>query len=338
MTKVSKQPKEIRPETETRKKSVPLKEQVPVHEEQQRGSIIYPLQYNLCNTANKYYDLWLHWHNEFELIHIISGEYNLFMDNHEIHMKKDDFCLIPGKVIHGDAQVKGLALYESIVFDIDMVRLHSYASDLFINDIVSSTVSLESHITSDHKDILSLGLQLFENIKAHPSGYEMISSGCLLMFLGLMKKEGLYREKKILPAHKRARNDQLDLVLNLIRNNFSQDLTLQQMADIAGLSPKYFCRIFREMMEKSPIEYLNWFRINRACNMLRETEDKLPDIAYNCGFNDFSYFIKTFRRYKGMTPLKYRNFDPIKFGQANSIGADISEGLDVGNSLAPTEE
>ena len=42
---------------------------------------------------------------------------------------------------------------------------------------------------------------------------------------------------------------------------------------------------------------------------MNNTKKKLSDIAYDCGFNDFSYFIKTFRRYKGMTPLKYRNFD-----------------------------
>ena len=115
-----------------------------------------------------------------------------------------------------------------------------------------------------------------------------------------------------MPAHKRVRSEQLDLVLNLIRKNYDQNLTLEEMSKIAGLSPKYFCRIFREMTERSPIEYLNWFRVNRACALLRETNDKLPDIAFNCGFNNFSYFIKTFRRYKGMTPLKYRNFDPLR--------------------------
>ena len=42
--------------------------------------------------------------------------------------------------------------------------------------------------------------------------------------------------------------------------------------------------------------------------MIRETDEKLQDIAVKCGFNDFSYFIKIFHRYKNMTPLKYRNY------------------------------
>ena len=325
----------IHPEKETRRKFIPLEEQVPVMESQQRGSVVYPLQYNLCNTVNPYYDLWLHWHKEFELIHVISGTYNLFLTDHEVHLEKNDICIIPGKLVHGDAQDKGQALYESIVFDIEMIRRHGFASDIFLNNIVTNTVILNDKIEAkpQNKQIMEVVDRLFQTIKAHPSGLELITCGYLQIIFGLIQREQLYTERKIVPNHKRVREEQLEQVLNLIRKNYDQDLTLQQMSDMAGLSPKYFCRIFREMTEKSPIEYLNWFRINKACALLRETEDKLPDIAYNCGFNDFSYFIKTFRRYKGMTPLKYRNFDPIKNGQANSIGADISEGKNVGNTL-----
>ncbi len=305
-----------------------------VHEQQQRGTVVFPLQYNLCNTVNKNYDLWLHWHNEFELIHVISGTYNLFINNRDIALEKDDLCFIPGKTVHGDSQNKGQALYESMVFDIDMLRPHSYTPDIFINDIITNTITPVNHISAkDYPEICETALKCFETVKLHRDGYELITSGYLLIFLGQMQHAHLFSEKKMLPAHKKARTEQLEQVLTLIRKNYDQDLTLQQMADMAGLSSKYFCRIFREMTDRSPIEYLNWFRINRACNLLRETDDKLPDIAYNCGFNDFSYFIKTFRRYKGMTPLKYRNFDPLKNGSVNSIGAEVSEGYQVANSM-----
>lgn len=309
-----------------------------VHESQQRGTVVFPLQYNLCNTVSKNYDLWLHWHEEFELIHIISGTYNLFINNHDIALQKDDLCFIPGKVVHGDAQNKGDALYESIVFDIDMLRPHSYLPDIFINDIVTNNITPVDHISAkDFPDLCKTAQDCFDAVKLHRDGYELITSGYLLIFLGQMQRAHLFAEKKMLPAHKKARTEQLEQVLTLIRKNYDQDLTLQQMADMAGLSSKYFCRIFREMTDRSPIEYLNWFRINRACNMLRETDDKLPDIAYNCGFNDFSYFIKTFRRYKGMTPLKYRNFDPMKNGSANSTGAEVSEGYNVGTTMEKEE-
>lgn len=277
-----------------------------------RGSIVFPMQYSLCNTVNPYYDLPLHWHDEFELIHVISGNYTMFIADHEITLNKGDLCIIPGKLIHGDGKEKTKCLFESVVFDIDLLRQHSYSPDTFISDILNNNIFLENVITADHTAICDIIAKFFESIKVHTEGYDLISSGYLLIFFGLMKKEKLYTEKKILSVHKRVRTEQIESVLNLIRKNYDQELTLEVMASTAGLSPKYFCRLFREMTDHSPIEYLNWFRINRACSLLRETNDKLPDIAFACGFNDFSYFIKIFRRYKGMTPFKYRTFDPTK--------------------------
>ena len=59
------------------------------------------------------------------------------------------------------------------------------------------------------------------------------------------------------------------------------------------------------MTHHTPIEYLNICRIEHACYQLITTGDSVTDIAFNCGFNDLSYFIKTFRRYKGTTPKRY---------------------------------
>ena len=304
MTKVSEEEKVN--EDQTLKAKEAFKEAVP------RGTVVFPLQYNFCNTVNPYYDLPLHWHDEFEIIHILSGMYNMYYGDHEIKLSKGDICIIPGKIIHGDGQEKSQCLYESVVFDIDLIRQHSYSPDMFITDILNDNLCLDTVISKDHKEISSAIDKFFELIKIKPEGYELIASGYLLILFGLIKKEGLYKRRQILTNHKKARAEQLEAVLNIIRQNYSQNLTLEEMADYAGLSPKYFCRLFKDMTEHTPVEYLNWFRVSRACTMLRETNEKLSDIAFNCGFNDFSYFIKIFRRYKGMTPYKYRTYDPAK--------------------------
>ncbi|MBQ3686678.1 MAG: helix-turn-helix transcriptional regulator, partial [Treponema sp.] len=119
----------------------------------------------------------------------------------------------------------------------------------------------------------------------------------------------LYRRKKVLSEKKERQAQQFETVLNYIKEHYQEQIGLETLASIVGLSPKYFCRLFREVTGRSPIEYLNWFRINMACGKLRGSGRKLADIASDCGFNDLSYFIKTFRNYKGVTPLKYRNID-----------------------------
>ena len=76
------------------------------------------------------------------------------------------------------------------------------------------------------------------------------------------------------------------------------------------------------MTHKSPMNYLNFYRIERACYQLIHSDSSIIEISVNCGFNDVGYFIKTFRKYKGTTPSKYRKqFD----GFANNCQAcDVS--------------
>jgi AraC-like DNA-binding protein len=60
------------------------------------------------------------------------------------------------------------------------------------------------------------------------------------------------------------------------------------------------------MTQKSPMAYLNNYRIERAAGKLMSTDLTVTDIAYGCGFNDLSYFIKTFKLIKGISPNKFR--------------------------------
>ena len=83
-------------------------------------------------------------------------------------------------------------------------------------------------------------------------------------------------------------------------------LTLGNLAEAADMSPKYFCRFFTEMTGKTPIEYLNYYRIECAAEQLLYTDDLVTDIALNCGYNDLSYFVKTFKKYKAQTPKQFR--------------------------------
>lgn len=115
----------------------------------------------------------------------------------------------------------------------------------------------------------------------------------------------------ILKVITRARRDykrilQLKQVLDFLEHNYTGALTLKQLSASVSMSPKYFCRFFSEMTHQTPMDYLNRQRIERACYEISTTDDSITDIAYRNGFNDLSYFIRTFKKYKGTTPGKYK--------------------------------
>ena len=69
---------------------------------------------------------------------------------------------------------------------------------------------------------------------------------------------------------------------------------------------EYFCRLFKQYTGKTPIEYLNNYRIEQAAKLLIETNDSITDIAFDCGFENTSYFIRKFKAQKSATPKQYR--------------------------------
>ena len=95
-------------------------------------------------------------------------------------------------------------------------------------------------------------------------------------------------------------------VLSFIRGAYDRPISLDEMAAVADMSPQYFCTFFKQMTDKTPFAYVNAYRIERACRKLLGTDQSVTDIAYSCGFNDLSYFIKTFKAEKGMTPRAFR--------------------------------
>ena len=91
-----------------------------------------------------------------------------------------------------------------------------------------------------------------------------------------------------------------------IRTNFTRKISLQEIADASGLSAPYFSTIFKDEMGENLSSYLNRIRVEKACAMLRETEDSIRQISMVCGFEDQSWFSKIFKSYTGLSPWKYR--------------------------------
>ncbi|MDR2922154.1 MAG: helix-turn-helix domain-containing protein [Treponema sp.] len=105
---------------------------------------------------------------------------------------------------------------------------------------------------------------------------------------------------------------------NFILENYTRKISLQEIADVAGLSAPYFSTIFKEEMGENLSKYLNRLRVEKASRLLLETETTLSDIASACCFEDQSWFSKIFKAYTGISPGKYRN-------QGGGIIRNISE-------------
>jgi len=98
----------------------------------------------------------------------------------------------------------------------------------------------------------------------------------------------------------------LNRVVDFIRQNCGREIRLWELANLAGMSPHYFCQLFKQSTGTSPHQFLLRSRIARAKELLRNRDFTVSHAAVATGFADQSHFTKVFRRMVGVTPVQFR--------------------------------
>lgn len=117
--------------------------------------------------------------------------------------------------------------------------------------------------------------------------------------------------RSIPPAPGRLTDHQIKQVLEFIQQHLSEELTLEVLADQVGFSAYHFARLFRQVMDASPHQFVLHQRIEHAQRLLRETNLPLAQVAQACGFSDQSHLSLVFKQQLGCTPRTYRQIGPM---------------------------
>lgn len=99
----------------------------------------------------------------------------------------------------------------------------------------------------------------------------------------------------------------IELSIEYIKNNFSNDINVNDIANFFSISPAYFSRIFKKNTGIPPVAYLTKYRISKACELFKNTNFTVKEIAELCGYSDPFYFSKSFKSITGISPSEYKN-------------------------------
>ena len=97
-----------------------------------------------------------------------------------------------------------------------------------------------------------------------------------------------------------------DSIKYLNENFTSPDLTVKTLADISGISCKYFRNIFKKVFNNIPNKHINKIRINKAKSLLMITPSSIEEISRQCGYNDYTYFSHVFSKFTNQSPTEFR--------------------------------
>jgi AraC-like DNA-binding protein len=106
----------------------------------------------------------------------------------------------------------------------------------------------------------------------------------------------------------------LGKALDFMRENLHRDISRDEVARHAGISPSHFSRLLKERTGRSFTELLRQCRVDLACELLQGTERTLAEVADTCGFCDQAYFTRVFQDVKGATPRQFREANRLNGG------------------------
>lgn len=273
-------------------------------EQREQGTFNFPIAfYHEMPHSPRYY-MPYHWHPHYEIIHILSGSFHLTLGSDTNVYHAGDVIFITDGMLHGGNPQDHSCVYDCVVFDLQILMKDNHACAKTIRDIMDHKIVIHNHLSRFSSRIVSIVGDLTDALGRKQTGYEFITQGCLYQLIGTILKEHLYEEN----VYDEKSSDQLNSIKNVlahISENYYNSISLGGLAKIAGMNPKYFCRYFRSMTGRTPIDYLNYYRIECACEMLSTKNISIKETAISCGFNDESYFIRTFHKYKGITPKQF---------------------------------
>lgn len=288
------------------------------HERKEHGRFDFPYITYPCSIPLDFPRVPLHWHDEMEIIYIKKGQGVVTIDYVLYHVNGGDILIIlPGK-LHSIGQERGCSMeYENIIFQPSMLTAGQadictaqYFQPLFQNQLtIPEYLSLSHPAHEDAARCLDRADALCQH---RPAAYQISVKAQLFQFFYVLLSHSQESGKQdaALSSPKNSRNqrsmEKTKLILKYIETNYARQLTIEEMAHACGFSQSHFMKFFKTTFHKPFIAYLKEYRLTMASRLLLTSGATILEIAQDTGFENLSYFNRSFKAMFGKTPREFR--------------------------------
>ena len=279
------------------------------HEHKTHGELEFPYNTYLCSIPLDFPSVPLHWHDEMEIIYIKKGQGLVTVDFRQYKVNGPTIILILPGQLHSISQHLEYSMeYENIIFSTSMLipKTNDATCDDFLTPLLRGKITVPTVFTPVYPyytDVVAPIDACDEICKTKPQGYELYIKSMLFQFMFILDNRCRNLTK---PPKNKKTLDKMKLVLKYVENHYMDKMTIKDIADIAGFSESHFMRYFKDTMGTSFVEYLKDYRLTMAARLLQSSESPVLEISQEVGFDNLSYFNRSFKNKYHMTPLQFR--------------------------------
>ncbi len=252
-----------------------------------------------------------HIHDFIEMLYCIDGIYKITINNYETTFSKGEAVIIGSRKIH---TIRPLldpnGKYLVVKFQPEMI--YSSHSSLIELKYISPFIFTSSvaDIVYDKNTVEQSGLDIsFKNILKEISlqsyGYEIaVKAEIYKIILWIIRT---FKENDgILKGYTEATLNKIEKALEYIEENYNKNINVCELAESIHIDYCYFSRIFKQITGTNCCAYINHLRVKKAEILLLSKNMNITEIGERVGFDSTSYFIKQFKKFKGLSPKQYQ--------------------------------
>lgn len=268
--------------------------------------------FTIFNRSKTDFDFPVHFHEEYELNFILNGKgVKRVVGDHQEMIDNTELVLVGSNLPHGwlthkfdhsntNVKIEEITIqFHRDLFDEKFLRRNQLYFIRELLDKSSKGISFSKETTQK----LAPKFHSLSQKKGFDGVLELMS---ILHDLSASKNMRLLSDESFMDNKISYNSRRIEAVFEFMRSNFHKEVTLTEVAKIAGMTDVSFSRFIKKRTGKTFIDSLNEIRLGHAARRLIDTTETISEIAYKCGFNNLSYFNRLFKSKKNCTPKQFR--------------------------------
>lgn len=252
----------------------------------------------------------VHWHNAVEIVLPLTNDFSVISGDKEYILKEKEILIIPPGELHSMPAREGRRIF----FQCDNTQLSGNPILDPLMPVFGSTVYITPEPDKELYLIARKGI-----LDIYSDYFSRSPVADTRIYTNLLKILTAVRESQLRNAENSSESEaissddsaKLKYVMNYINHNFTEDLSLEKLASVAGYSKFHFSRLFKKFNGMSCIRYISSKRIKMAEQLLCDPDISITDIAMQSGFTSITTFNRIFREHKNCTPSEFRRLYKI---------------------------
>lgn len=250
-----------------------------------------------------------HWHDHMEWIAVTEGCARIQVDAEKYTVGAGGFVFVRPKQLHAATDLEPGTKLTALVVGSPLLRGIAADGTLerYVDPLLSGRLRVPNVMASDdplRPSVAGSIASVVDELRGKRPGYELLVKSELFRMLGLLLRAAGQPAMSSSPSSQP--ESAFTRLLEELRSQIDQPVTVSEAAERVGVAPTYFCRRFKQLTGRTLVEYMQVLRINEAERLLAETDLSVTAVAERVGFGSITYFGRVFKAFKQHAPSDVR--------------------------------